>query len=133
VADTDHPNVARVAEALDAYAAGDWDTMRQHLDDGIAWHVGGDHPLAGTYHGAEAVIGYFKKAQELTGGTLRLHLDEILANDDFAGVVVQVTGERDGKRIDVQMAEAIRFGPDGRWNEFWAIPDEQPSVDEFWR
>ena len=131
--DTEHPNVAGVREALDAYAAADWDRMGKQLHDDIAWHVGGDNPLSGTYRGRDAAIAYFRKTQELTGGTLRLDVDEILANDQFGGIVLRAHGERAGKRLDVQMAEAVRFDQDGLWTEFWALSYDQSAVDEFWR
>lgn len=37
-----------------------------------------------------------------------------------------------GKRLDVEMAEAMDVGPDGLWTAFWAMADDQHVVDEFW-
>jgi hypothetical protein len=133
MSDANHPNADRVRQALDAFAAEDWDRMNSHLDDHVVWHVGGDHPLAGTYRGRESVMSYMRAARALTGGTLRLEVGEVLANDDFGAVILRATAQRNGKQLDVQMAEAIRFGEDGRWAEFWALSDNQATVDEFWR
>jgi hypothetical protein len=132
VSDVDHANVTRMREALDAYAARDWDAMRTHLDERIVWHVSGDHPLSGTYVGVDRVLEYLQCALGLTNGTLRLDVDEVLANDDVGAVILRARAERDGRQLDVHMAEAIRFGEDGRWAEFWALSDEQARVDEFW-
>lgn len=133
MADTDHPNVSRIQKALEAYAASDWSAMKPFLDDDIVWHVGGNHPLSGTYKGQEAVLGYFAKAQELTGGSLKLSVDEILANDSYGAVWLTATGAREGRTLDVQLAEAFRLGSDGKWVEYWALADDQPAVDDFWR
>jgi hypothetical protein len=45
---------------------------------------------------------------------------------------MRVTGERDGKQLDVLMAEVMKVAPDGKWTEFWAVADDQESVDKFW-
>jgi uncharacterized protein len=125
-------NARQVREALDAYDRGDFETLRSFLAEGIVWHVGGDHPLSGDYRGREAVLGYCAKAREVTGGTLRGEPVEILVNDRHAGVFNHVTGEREGKKLDAVLAQAVTFDDEGRWTEYWALADEQDRVDAFW-
>ena len=55
-----------------------------------------------------------------------------MANDDHVVVMLRVFGERNGKKLDIEMAEAFTVQPDGTWSEFWAMPDDQARVDEFW-
>jgi uncharacterized protein len=129
----EHPNVRRIREAVDAYNSGDLDAMRPHLAEDIVWHVGGDHPLSGTYRGHEEVFGYYSKVQSQTGGTLTIEPLEILANDRHGAIFMRVTGDRDGKSIDVELAEALALDSEGRWSEYWALADDQASVDAFWR
>jgi ketosteroid isomerase-like protein len=129
----EHPNVERIRRALAAYNAGDLDEMRLFIAEDILWHVGGDHPLSGDYRGRDAVFEYHAKARAQTADTLKLDPLDVLANDDHGGIFMRVTGERDGKTIDVVLAEALTFDEQGRWAEYWALADEQQTVDEFWR
>lgn len=43
-----------------------------------------------------------------------------------------MTGERNGRTLDIEMAEMMDVGADGRWSSFWSMPDDQASVDAFW-
>jgi ketosteroid isomerase-like protein len=128
----EHPNVAGVREALSAYDRGDFDTLRSFLADDIVWHVGGNHPLSGDYRGRDAVVDYCARALGLTDGTLKGEPLEILVDDRHAGVFNHVTGERNGRRLDAVLAQAITFDDQGRWTEYWALADEQDEVDAFW-
>jgi ketosteroid isomerase-like protein len=128
----EHPNVQRVRDALAAYNRGDLDGMRSFVAEDVLWHVGGNHPLSGDYRGRDAVFDYYAKVRDLTGGTLTLEPVDILVNDEHAGIFMRVTGERDGKSLDVLLAEALTFDESGRWAEYWALADEQEKVDAFW-
>ena len=56
----------------------------------------------------------------------------ILASDKHTSMYVRVTGTRDGRSLDVTLAEALTVGPDGRWTEFWSLAEDQDAVDAFW-
>ena len=128
----EHPHVARVREYFDTFAAGDLDALGKFFSDDVVWHVAGRHPLSGDYRGREAIRRYFGTVQELSEGTLVLETRAVMTSDEHIGLFVRVTGERDGRRLDVEMAEAFTVGPDGTWTEFWAMPDDQDQVDRFW-
>jgi ketosteroid isomerase-like protein len=128
----EHRNTGRVREALDAFDGGDFDTMRSFLAEDIVWHVGGDHPLSGDYRGRDEVLEYCARARELTAGTLRGEPLGILTNERHAGVFNRVTGERNGRKLDTVLAQAVRFDDKGRWTEYWALAAEQDDVDTFW-
>jgi uncharacterized protein len=128
----EHPNVTRTREYLDTYAKGDLEALREYFSDDVVWHVAGNHALSGDYFGKDELIAYFREARELAGGSLTLEPSSIMANDEHVVVMLRVTGERNGKSLDIEMAEAMTIRPDGTWSEFWAMPDDQASVDEFW-
>lgn len=128
----EHPNAARVREAFAAFNRGDVEGMRPFLAEDIVWHVGGDHPLSGDYRGREEVLAYVARVVELTGGTLAGEPLDILVDDTHAGVFQRVTATRDGRKLDVELAQALTFDDDGRWTEYWALADEQDEVDAFW-
>lgn len=127
-----HPNIQRIRDALAAYNDGDFERFRSFIAEDVLWHVGGDHPLSGDYRGREAVFDYYTTVRELTGGTLTLEPLDILANERHGGIFMRVKGARDGKTLDVVLAEALTFDEDGRWAEYWALADEQETVDAFW-
>jgi hypothetical protein len=62
------------------------------------WHAAGRNPLAGDHRGTDEVLGYFGRTLELTGGTFRVELHDVVANvDDHAvGLHVKVVSERLG-------------------------------------
>jgi ketosteroid isomerase-like protein len=127
------PNIARARGVLEAVSARDFDRAGQHLSEDIVWHVGGKHPLSGDYRGHDAVHAYHSRVAELTGDSLRLEPIDILASDHYLGIFLRATAETGGRSLDTTMVEAVRLAEDGRWAEFWALADDQDSVDEFWK
>jgi ketosteroid isomerase-like protein len=128
----EHAQVTRTREFLDTFARGHLDALADFFSEDVVWHVAGRHPLSGDYIGREALMSYFKRAGEESGGSLKLEPDGILANDHHIALFLRVTGERDGKTLDIEMAEVMNVGPDGLWTEFSSMPDDQAAVDEFW-
>jgi hypothetical protein len=130
---SEHPNVAKIRASLDAYNRGDIDAYMKNFADDILWHVGGDHPNSGDYRGKEAVRDYFKSVRSKTSETIKLDPIEILASEAHAALFMRVTAAQGGKRLDMLLAEAIRFDDAGRWKEFWALGEDQAAIDAFWR
>jgi ketosteroid isomerase-like protein len=128
----EHPNIRRAKEAIATFNRGDLEGYRQFFDSDVVWHVAGNHPLSGDYHGREALFEYFARVRELTGGTLQVSPEEYLADDDHLGIFTRVRGQRGTKSLDVVLAQAFRLNPSGQWSEYWAFADDQKAVDEFW-
>lgn len=76
VAATEDTAMALVERGYAAFNTGDVATLRAVLADDVVQHVPGHGPLAGTYKGVDAVLGYYGKLGELTGGTFRAALVE---------------------------------------------------------
>jgi uncharacterized protein len=128
----EHPNVARAREAFATFNRGDLEGYRRYFTEDVVWHVGGNHPLSGDYRGRDAIFEYFAQVRELTGGTLRSETQDLLADDAHVGVFAHVTAERQGRRMDVVLAQAFRVNPEGYFTEYWALADDQDAVDAFW-
>jgi ketosteroid isomerase-like protein len=124
--------VVRTREFLAAFADGRLESLGDFFSEDVVWHVGGRHPLSGDYVGREALTSYFLRARDESGGSLQLTPSAILANDEHVALFLRVTGERDGRSLDIEMAEMMDVGPDGLWTSFWSMPDDQASVDAFW-
>ena len=95
-----HPNEELVRKGYTAFLSGDMTTMDQLLADDVVWHSPGRNQLAGTFTGKPAVFENFQKVFELTGGTFKLEIHDVLANDEHAVVLVRATGEKDGRKLD---------------------------------
>lgn len=84
-----------------AFDNGDADTLIDLFTSDVVVHVPGTGPLAGTYKGPEAVLGYYARLAELTEGTFKIHLLD-LHGDGLGHVLAlhRTTSERNGaKRI----------------------------------
>src|SRR6516162_8434512 len=109
---TEHPNVEIARRGYEAFAKGDMATLTELIADDVVWHVQGVGPLDGDYHGRDQVFGFFGRLAEETGGTFRLDVHDILANDEHTVVLATLTATRGGKSIEVPVANVshIRDG-----------------------
>jgi len=128
-----HPQADRARTILDAVNAGRLETLEEQMTDDIVWHVGGTHPLSGDYRGRREVVAYLTRVRSLTGGSLRLDVDDILASDQHLGIFLAAKATAGAVALNTTMVEAVRLDQQGRWAEFWALADDQQQVDEFWK
>ncbi|MDQ3940758.1 MAG: nuclear transport factor 2 family protein [Actinomycetota bacterium] len=128
----DHPNAANLRKGYEAFKKQDLDAISDLFADNITWHVPGTSPLAGDYKGKEEVFGFFMKTIELSGGTFAIDVHDVLANDEHGVALVHVTGERSGKRLDQNQAHVFHVDSDGKATEFWNMPEDLASLDDFW-
>lgn len=126
-----HPNEELARKGYEAFGAGDLDTIREIFADDITWHVGGRSPLAGDYRGKDEVFGLFARLGELSGGTFRIDVHDVLANDEHAVVLGTSRAERDGRQLN-DNGVAVYHNRDGKVVEAWFHPGDQYATDEFW-
>lgn len=125
-----HPNEDLLRGGYEAFTAGDIEKVLAIFADDIAWHVPGENQLAGDYHGHQEVVGFFGKLIEITGGTFRLDVHDILANDKHGAVIVTAYGERPGNTLEAREVHVWHFA-DGKATEFWSPSDQQRQIDFF--
>jgi ketosteroid isomerase-like protein len=126
-----HPNEELVRRGYEAFGAGDMATLNELFADDIVWHAPGRNQLAGTYRGKDEVFGTFKKVAELSGGTFKLDIHAILADDEHAVVLARATGEREGRTLDDNSVQVFHI-KDGKVTEQWLHPGDAHASDEFW-
>ena len=126
-----HENIEIVKKSLGAFQAGDLDTVRESFADDIVWHIPGKSPMSGDYKGKEEVLGFLGRTVEMTGGTFKVEPHDILASDEHVVILARQTAEREGKRLDAQLANVIHIR-DGKVAEFWGHPFDLYAGDEFW-
>lgn len=123
-----HPNEELLRRGYEAFAAGDMDTVLALFHPDILWHVGGSNKTTGDYRGHQEVMGFFGKMMELSGGSFRLDIHNIVANDVHGVVLVTAHGERDGQTMAVREANIWHLA-DGKATEFWSFAEDQGAVD----
>ncbi len=126
-----HPNEDLVRRGYQAFAEADMATLNELFADDIVWHAPGRNQLAGTYRGKNEVFANFVKVAELTGGTFKLDIHTVLADDEHVAVLARVTGEREGKTLDDNSVQIFHIR-DGRVTEQWLYPGDTYAGDEFW-
>ena len=128
---TNHPNLALVEAAYEAFAAGDMAAIGELLDDNAVWHAGGNSPISGDYVGKEAIFGFFGQIIEGTGGTFKNDVHDMLANDNHAVALINSSATRGDKELKVR-AVHVSHWKNGKMTEFWNFPQDQEALDEFW-
>lgn len=128
-----HPNEDLVRETFAASGRGDIDALRNHyFADDIRWHFPGRSPLAGNYEGAAQVVReFFGRVFELSGGTFRAELHDVVANDEHAVALFTARANRAERTLEDRTAEVIHIR-DGKLAEVWLYPADLYASDEFW-
>ncbi len=126
-----HPNEELVQRGYAAFKSGDMATLNELFTDDVVWHAAGRNQLAGDFRGKEAVLGLFQKTFELTGGTFKLDIHDMLANDTHVVVLVHSTAEREGKTLDDNSVQVFHVSQ-GKVSEQWLQPGDVYASDEFW-
>lgn len=88
---TDHPNVAVFHRVMTAVSAGDMDAFAEAFHPDVMRHIGGRNRLAGDHRGRGGTFALFSREFQLTGGTYRPELHDVLANDDHTVALLHVT------------------------------------------
>jgi ketosteroid isomerase-like protein len=127
-----HPNEQRIRDGYVAFETGDFDAIRNDFfAPDIQWHVPGTSPISGDYSGQDEVFGFFAKLVELSGGTLKLEIHDVLANDEHGTALVTTTAEREGRSLSDHTVHVFHL-EDGKIVEFWGHAGDQYTTDEFW-
>ena len=129
---TSHPNAAIVREGFDRFVRGDVAGLLDLFAEDAVWHVPGASAMAGDYRGRDEIIAFLRRTAELTGGTYRVELLWVVADDEHTVAVYRAQGEReDGRTLDIEQALLIELR-DGLWTDIRAQPLDQAAFDAFW-
>lgn len=128
---SEHPNAARTRDGFSRFIAGDVSGLLELFADDAVWHVPGANAMTGAYRGREEIIAFLRRTAELTGGTYRVELLWVVADDEHVVAVYRAQGEREGRSLDIEQALLVRV-EDGLWADIRAQPLDQPAFDAFW-
>jgi len=129
----DHPDIATMKRAYEAFNAADAATLSELIADDAVQHMPeGDHQLAGDYKGRDNILALYARIGELTAGTFRAN-PKLFTTDGRGTVVVQhdYVGTRDTH--DVGQSNAIIFRlEDGKIVEITDLTSDLAAYCENW-
>lgn len=126
-----HPNADLLAAQIDALARGDIPTAMSFYSDDVVFHYPGRNRLSGDHAGKEAVAAMLGTVFQLTKGSFKPEVHDILASDDHVAALVTVHAERDGRRVSWDSIDVFHVR-DGKLSEHWVHEVDQDLVDRFW-
>ena len=125
-----HKNEQVLRDGYAAFASGDVAAATGNFADDIVWHVSGHNPLSGDYKGVQEVMGYFAKIMETSGGTFKLDIHDVLANDEHATVLARASAQNGDKSLQQNVVHVWHMS-DGKAQEYWGFTEDQKTADEF--
>ena len=125
-------NEAVVRRIFDAFARKQGFALRDVFASDAVWIVPGGGVMGGVYHGREAIFRFLGRLPKETDGTYESRLVDVLASDDRAAALYRASGDRNGRRLDLDQVLLFRLS-DGLVHEVLALPTDPSAFDEFWR
>jgi len=128
---TSERNAALLRDGYAAFARADLAALGALFSPDAVWHVQRLGQLSGDHRGFPAILQFFGRSAELTMGTFRVDLVEVLANDSGAAAVVRSTGSRNGMDLDDRQIHHFHFR-EGRVVEIWQYVGDGEATGRFW-
>ncbi|GAA1578869.1 hypothetical protein GCM10009789_35680 [Kribbella sancticallisti] len=126
-----HPHHALFAELYDAFTAGDMEAVAAMFAPDIIWHAPGAHPLAGTFHGRADTIASFVREFDVTAGTYKPSIRDVLVSEIHIVALLHASAQRDHRTLDEDYTIIFRI-KDGLIAEAWETWQNQRLADAFW-
>lgn len=126
-----HFNEQLLRMGYEAYERGDVEAVMGLFADDIKWHSPGRNPVSGDYKGKDELLAFFGKKMELSGGTFRERVEDVLANDNQAIGLVTFLAERGAKTLQMRTVHVVQV-QEGKVSEFWEYYSDQYMWDAFW-
>jgi ketosteroid isomerase-like protein len=128
---TGNANAALIRSAYDAFSRGDVQGAMASFNEDILWHVPGRGPLSRDYRGHTEVLGFFGRFMELSRGTFRVRVDDLLAQGEKVVVLCTESASR-GSRSWSSPQVHVWTVKNGKATIFWQYQGDQQAEDEFW-
>jgi ketosteroid isomerase-like protein len=125
-------NAEAMRRGYEAFSKGDMDTLRNELfTPDIVWHQSGRNQTSGDFRGVDDVIGLFGKLVQLTEGTFRVEVHDMLASEEHVVVLAQVHAQRAGKTLQNGQYSHVCHFRDGKLSEAWIVNVDPYEGDDF--
>ncbi|MGN6721383.1 MAG: nuclear transport factor 2 family protein [Marmoricola sp.] len=128
---TEHPNATRVRDLAAAFQRGDLAAVVDAYAEGGVYRVPGENSISGNYDKSQ-LAQFFIGLAEMTGGTFRIEVEDILGNDTHAVMFWRGSMSRGDQHLDADGGMAFRFDDDGKIAESWFLYSDQRAYDSFY-
>jgi ketosteroid isomerase-like protein len=126
-----NPNAVIIRNAYDDFARGNVPAVFAVFDAAITWHVPGHGPLSGDFAGHDAIADFFRRTMELSGGTFRIDVHNVLAENDLVVVLVTVCAQRNGVSTSFPEVHVWEM-KNGKATAFREYQGDEQREDRFW-
>ena len=130
-ADARSENEAIVRRIFDAFASKQGFALRDVFADDAVWVVPGSGTMSGTFRGRDEIFRFLGRLPKETNGTYASTLIDVLASGERAAAVYRATGERNGRRLELDQVLLFRV-EDGLVQEVLALPSDPAAFEAFW-
>jgi hypothetical protein len=129
VAAAENAELAR--RIFDAFARRQGFALRGLFAEDATWTVPGSGAMAGVFRGRDQIFRFLARLPKETGGTYSSRLIDVLASDDRAAALYRASGERHGRRLDLDQVLLFRIAG-GLVTEVVALPSDPDAFEAFW-
>jgi uncharacterized protein len=126
-----HPLEATIREAYAAFGRGDVDGYLQPCKQNFSFNIPGRGAIAGSWRGKEGLYELARMAMQMTGGSFREEVEDVLANDRHAVVLARHQFTRGGQSKEYKTAHVYEIH-DGQLAQCWEQPQDLLAFDEAW-
>jgi uncharacterized protein len=115
-----HPDAMAYRRTADAFRAGDLDLVKTLIAPEVVWHVPGQHQMAGTIEGRDALLTWLARV-----GAMGFWLEEhdVFASDRHVCAISTMGARRTGVDVQTRVISIFRYHG-GRQVERWLYPDD---------
>lgn len=129
----EHDLLSILKHALAAFDRDDLEKVSSYVAADVTYTIHGRASVSGTYRGVEGFRRALASLEELTGGTLQVQPEVLVAGHDAVMAYMRVKGTRpDGRAYHSHQVYLYRFR-DGKLIEGQTIPVDQRAFEEFFR
>ncbi|MGQ0668525.1 MAG: nuclear transport factor 2 family protein [Actinomycetota bacterium] len=121
-----HPNEELVRRYLDAFNQMDLEEAASLFDEEVVVRYPARSRLGGTYRGRSGLLEFWRKHLELSGGTFRAEVFDMLANDRHVVLLADVRAGAAGAVTGWRRVAVFRVAR-GRFAEVW-VQDDDPDL-----
>lgn len=122
----DHPDASAYRRTAEAFRAGDFELVETLIAENVVWHVPGEHPMAGTIDGRQALLSWLAQLRSI-GFWLVEH--DVFASDQHVCAISTMGARRDRVDVQTRVVSIFRYS-DGRQAERWMYPDDSAAWNE---
>jgi ketosteroid isomerase-like protein len=120
-----------VKNLVTAVATRNREAVEECLTPDVVLNVPGSTLVSGSFKGRDVVMMALGRLAEMGGEHLRIHLHDIIANDQHGVVMYDVKAQRDGRQISYSHLDIYHFR-DGKIREIIGCPHDIGAFEKLY-